>query len=151
MLSKKKIKLYLDNCCFNRPFDDQYQKKIYLETEAKLYIQKRIIEGYYDFVWSFMLDYENSANPDIEAKMLIQKWEKICKETILLSNDLLVASKKINEMGFGIKDSIHIACALVAKCNYFLTVDKRILKKKNKINDLIIINPIDFVVMEEEL
>jgi len=29
------MKLYLDNYCFNRPFDDQTQIRIRLETEAK--------------------------------------------------------------------------------------------------------------------
>jgi hypothetical protein len=27
--------IYLDNCCFNRPFDDQTQIVIYLETISK--------------------------------------------------------------------------------------------------------------------
>jgi len=31
------MKIYLDNCSYNRPFDDQSQMKIRLETEAKLY------------------------------------------------------------------------------------------------------------------
>jgi hypothetical protein len=35
-----KLKLYLDNCCFNRPFDNQSQLKIYLETQAKLAISR---------------------------------------------------------------------------------------------------------------
>lgn len=39
------VKLYLDNCSYNRPFDDQTQMKIHLETEAKLYIQECIREG----------------------------------------------------------------------------------------------------------
>jgi hypothetical protein len=30
------LKIYLDNCCYNRPFDNQLQMKIRLETEAKL-------------------------------------------------------------------------------------------------------------------
>ena len=33
----------MDNCCFNRPFDDQSNIRIRLETEAKLYIQEKII------------------------------------------------------------------------------------------------------------
>ena len=37
----KKIILYLDNCCFNRPYDDQEQIAIYLETQAKLFIQSK--------------------------------------------------------------------------------------------------------------
>jgi hypothetical protein len=36
------MRLYLDNCCFNRPFDDQTQRKIALESEAKLYVQDEI-------------------------------------------------------------------------------------------------------------
>ena len=29
------MRLYLDNCCFNRPFDDQSTLTIRLETEAE--------------------------------------------------------------------------------------------------------------------
>ncbi|MGL4209325.1 MAG: hypothetical protein ACRCTY_08050 [Candidatus Adiutrix sp.] len=58
-----KPKIYLDNCCYNRPFDDQSHIKIRLETEAKLYIQASVREGEYYLVWSYMLDYENSDNP----------------------------------------------------------------------------------------
>ena len=37
------MKICLDNCCFNRPFDDQKQLRINLETEAKLKIQEDIV------------------------------------------------------------------------------------------------------------
>jgi hypothetical protein len=36
------MRIYLDNCCFNRPFDDQSQTRVRLEAEAKLEIQRRI-------------------------------------------------------------------------------------------------------------
>jgi len=39
------LKIYFDNCCFNRPFDNQKNIKIFLETHAKLYIQQKILEG----------------------------------------------------------------------------------------------------------
>ena len=57
------MKIYLDNCCFNRPFDDQKQLRIKLETEAKLDIQKRIVQGKIELAWSYILDLENEANP----------------------------------------------------------------------------------------
>ena len=44
------MRLYLDNCCFNRPFDDQSQLKVRLETEAKLFIQQGILVGRYELV-----------------------------------------------------------------------------------------------------
>ena len=34
------MRVYLDNCCYNRPFDEQDQLSVRLETEAKLYIQR---------------------------------------------------------------------------------------------------------------
>ena len=57
------MKLYLDNCCFNRPFDDQTQLKIHLESQAKLAVQDMIINGVHSLIWSYMLEYENSQNP----------------------------------------------------------------------------------------
>jgi hypothetical protein len=38
-------RLYLDNCCFNRPYDDQAYLTIKLESEAKLFVQKEILRG----------------------------------------------------------------------------------------------------------
>ena len=55
-----KPRLYLDNCCFNRPYDNQEQLKIYLETQAKLAIQEQIITGKYELIWSYILEYENA-------------------------------------------------------------------------------------------
>ena len=35
------MRVYLDNCCYNRPFDPQEQLRIRLETEAKLEVQSQ--------------------------------------------------------------------------------------------------------------
>lgn len=32
--------IYLDNCCYNRPFDDQTQERIHLESEVVLTVLK---------------------------------------------------------------------------------------------------------------
>jgi len=32
--------IYLDNCCYNRPFDDQTQERIHLGSEAILTVLK---------------------------------------------------------------------------------------------------------------
>lgn len=32
--------IYLDNCCYNRPFDDQTQERIHLESEVILTVLK---------------------------------------------------------------------------------------------------------------
>ncbi|MBW1650047.1 MAG: PIN domain protein [Deltaproteobacteria bacterium] len=143
--------LYMDMCCFNRPFDNQSQQKIYLETEAKLFIQRKIKDGVFDIAWSYMLDYENAANPNINAKQSIQKWESIASQIIFVSGEIIAYAEKLHKNGFGKKDSLHIACGIEIKAKYFLTVDKNILKKRNVVNDIIIINPIEFITMEDEI
>ena len=59
------LRIYLDNCCFNRPYDDQSQFKIALEAQCKLRIQNRIKAGELTLVASYMLRYECAANPHI--------------------------------------------------------------------------------------
>ena len=143
--------LYLDICCFNRPFDNQSHQKIYLETEAKLFIQRKIKDGIYNVVWSYILDYENTANPNIEAKQSIQKWESLASQIVLVSQGIIACARKLQGNGFGIKDSLHIACGIEIKAKYFLTVDKNILKKRNVVNEIVILNPVEFITMEDEI
>lgn len=70
------MKIYLDNCMFNRPFDEQTHIRIRLETEAKLAIQEEIRRGTYQLIWPYILDYENSKNPFQERKEQIIKWTR---------------------------------------------------------------------------
>ena len=52
------MSVYLDNCCYNRSFDEQTQLKVLLETEAKLRVQSLMRSGDVEYVWSGVLDYE---------------------------------------------------------------------------------------------
>ena len=47
------------------------------------------------------------------------------------------------ECGLKQKDASHIACAIYAKADYFLTTDKKILNKP--VSDIQLINPVEFV------
>ena len=49
------MRVYLDNCCYNRPFDEQAQLAVRLETEAKLEVQRQMRSGELEYVWSDML------------------------------------------------------------------------------------------------
>ena len=72
-----KCRIYLDNCCFNRPYDDQSQLLVRFETQAKLYIQKNIFEKNFELVWSYVLKFENSRNPFEAKRNAIARWEKL--------------------------------------------------------------------------
>ncbi|MGH8499095.1 MAG: hypothetical protein ACRERV_09860, partial [Methylococcales bacterium] len=75
-------KIYLDMCCFNRPFDSQTATRIKLETEARLYIQSAVLDGKLALIWSFLLDYENSANPYPDHREAIAEWKTLSKHYI---------------------------------------------------------------------
>jgi len=52
--------LYLDMNIYKRPFDDQSQMRIQLETLAITMIFALIESGTLSAWWSFVLDYENN-------------------------------------------------------------------------------------------
>ena len=68
---KQGMRVYLDNCCYNRPFDDWRQMRIKLEALAKLTVQLMMYMRKVDFVWSKILDYEISFNPDPKRRSVI--------------------------------------------------------------------------------
>lgn len=143
------VRIYLDTCCLNRPFDDQTQIVVHLETQAILYIQKQISQGIYDLVWSYMLDYENSKNLYEEKKRSISLWHDVSTVKILKSNeDILSYAEELELIGLTAYDALHIACAAYAECDYFITTDKKILNKS--IDRLVAVNPVEFVSKMEE-
>ncbi|SDC83992.1 MULTISPECIES: type II toxin-antitoxin system VapC family toxin [unclassified Candidatus Frackibacter] len=137
------MRIYLDNCCFNRPFDDQTQIKIRLETEAKLFIQKEILNGKYDLAWSYILEYENQMNPFKERKEVISEWKSIAVVDLEETNDILKFAEVLEDKGIKTKDALYISCAIEARCYYFLTTDKKLLN--SEVEEIKIINPIEFI------
>lgn len=139
------MKIYLDNCCFNRPFDDQSQLRIRLESEAKLRIQEDIRSGSYQLVWSYILDYENSKNPFQERREQIAKWRSYSESDIEEDEEVVKLATIVNQQGIKKIDSLHIACAIKAKAEYFLTTDDGVLKEATFIQDIQITDPIGFI------
>jgi hypothetical protein len=140
-------KIYLDVCSLNRPFDDQTQMKIRLETEAKLFIQAGIRDNKYSLVWSYMLDYENDKNPYEDKRRTISPWKNISKDYCTSSDDVLNRAKEIMKLDIKGNDALHIACAIEKKCSYFITTDNKLTNKN--VDGIVIINPINFVLETE--
>jgi len=139
----KNKKVYLDNCCFNRPFDTQTEYIVVLETLAKLYIQELIINNKIDLVWSYVLEYENSRNIVKSKREAIAKWKDLSIEFVHKSNEVVEIANNIVQSGIKAFDALHIACAIFSNCDYIITVDKRMAKYKD--NRIVVCNPIDFL------
>jgi predicted nucleic acid-binding protein len=139
------VRVYLDNCCFNRPFDDQRQTRVRLETEAKLAIQERIRNGALELAWSYVLDFENAANPFAERRSTIGGWRRYAtmdnEETVTILQRATILARR----GLKAKDALHISCAIAGECTYFITTDDDILKRRQDVHDITVIDPTAFV------
>lgn len=139
------MRLYLDNCMFNRPFDDQSNIAILLETEAKLKIQESIRLGRYELIWSYILDYENEKNPFRERREQIAKWRRYARSDIEATDEIVHLALSFSLLGLKKFDALHLACAMAGKADYLLTTDKGILKRSGAVEGIQIKDSIDFV------
>ena len=140
------MKIYLDNCCYNRPYDTQSQLRISMESQAKLLIQEMIVAGDIKLISSFAIAYEQGKNPFQERRANILNFIRKYANKIV-DSDKLDEIRELAEpiMQTGIKrvDAYHIACALYADCDYMLSVDDRLLKYHTE--KIKLMNPIDFI------
>ena len=139
------MRIYMDNCSFNRPFDDQSQLKIRLEAESKIYIQESILQNKLELAWSYILDFENEANPFEERSNAIQLWKRHAVIDISETTEILSKAEEIKNEGLKNKDALHVACAINSKCDYFITTDDSILKKLKNFREITVLDPINFI------
>ncbi len=139
------MRVYLDNCCYNRPFDEQAQLRVRLETVTKLAVQLMMATGAVEYVWSKALDYEISFNPFPKRKTSILWWKEGAVEYVETTEDIIKRGEEIELLGVKPKDALHLASAEKANCDMFLTTDKGILKKLSNLGDMKILNPIQFI------
>ena len=142
------IHLYLDNCCFNRPFDDQSQLSVRLEAEAVLFIQQTIKEAKVALVWSSILDFEIRKSPFETRREATDEFRKLACFIADVTPEIEQEARRFQSEGLAIIDSLHLACAISAGCDYFITVDREILK--NQVPKIAVVNPIQFVHVYEE-
>ena len=146
------MRVYLDNCMFNRPFDSQAQIRIRLESEAKLYIQDKIKSKSkaIELIWSYILDVENSHNPHDERRIAIQKWKKFSIIKIVENPEVLANANQLLRLGVKPKDALHVASAVEGKADYFLTTDDKLLSGVNRSNIIKALNPVDYIKVFKE-
>ena len=139
------MRLYLDLCCFNRPFDDQGQLLVRLQTEAKLSVQESIRNGAHTLIWSAILDLENADNPDSERKTAIAEWKTLAEVDVATIEAVEQLACTLAGNGLKPMDALHIASAIEAGAGFFLTTDKQILRRMKSEQRIQVLDPVDFI------
>ena len=139
-----KLKIYLDSCCFNRPFDDLSQDKIRFECEAVLAILKNCEEGAWNIFRSDILDDEIDRITNLFKKLKVLMLYSAASIHIELSDEIINRAKEFQQK-YNIKpfDALHLASAEQSGADILLTTDKKFLKFAAKSDSKIrITNPI---------
>lgn len=148
------ITVYLDNCCYNRPFDDRSNIKNYLEREAVLLIMQMAYDGNFYIIGSEVLLKEMSKISNYEKRKNVEGlYQSIISDTIAINEEIINRAKIIMAQS-SIKafDSMHLACA-EQNADVLLTTDTKFLKAANRIKTKVRVkDPVTFIleVVESE-
>jgi hypothetical protein len=138
------MRVYLDNCCYNRPFDEQAQLRVVLETLAKLNIQQQMRDGVLEYAWSSVLDFEISKSRFLDRSLQIMPWAKGAVINVQIDDSIRFRAKEFEANGLKAMDALHVACAEAAECDWFFTTDRGILKKARNLISMRVANPVEF-------
>ncbi|MEQ8192579.1 MAG: PIN domain-containing protein [Candidatus Eremiobacterota bacterium] len=142
------IKIYLDTCCLNRPFDVQTHDKIRLEAEAIILILYHLESFDWEWISSDVIDYEINQTTDLQKRFRLNLISKYAHKVISLEKEILEIAKKLETNGFQAYDALHIACAEQGGCQVFLTTDEKLVKLGNRFSRELgfkVCNPLDWL------
>ena len=123
------MRIYLDLCVYNRPFDDQSQPRIFIEATEFLLILSEVVGRELTLISSFVLEDENIRSPFIMRRDKISDILKVASEYVSYSEKLKNRAKEIEKTGIMSIDALHIACAEMAKADFFVTCDDVLVRK----------------------
>lgn len=139
------MKIYLDACCLNRPFDDQRQPRIRLEAEAISLVLQKLHQREWEWVGSEVLVYELGQTVDVERRERLLLLARQSHQVVEITEKILKRAEKLEASGFDSYDAIHLACAEQANVDVFLTTDDSIQKTANRNKEefsFVIANPV---------
>lgn len=125
-------KVYLDTSVYNRPFDDQKQARIWLETLA---------------FTSSVLAYETSRNPYEQRREWVSRVSQLARIYQLVDEPIRQRANALAANRIKSFDALHIACAETAVADYFVTCDDHLIRRYRSLASftMIICNPPEFV------
>jgi len=140
------MRIYMDACCLNRPYDDLSQDRIYLEAEAVLSIISHCEKGKWTLIASGAIDFELSNLFDTDRQEQVQMLYAAANERIKMSSEAEQRAVFFQKHGLKPFDSLHLALAETSGADIFLTTDDRLLRTAQKTDLRInIANPVSWL------
>jgi predicted nucleic acid-binding protein len=141
-------RIYLDACCLNRPFDNQTQPRIAMESQAILTILSQCESGQWKLITSAALDEELDQNPDLERLKNVKAILAIANIKVVNSQFIEERSAELQKIGFSGYDATHIASAERSRADIFLSTDDKLIRKAQRniqIINVAVNNPVNWL------
>jgi predicted nucleic acid-binding protein len=142
------VKIYLDNCVLNRPFDDQSQERIRLETEAVMVILSRLERKEWIWLGSQALKIEIDQTPDPGQRSRLGRIIEHIHQWVPTGKKEMERALELEKSGFSGFDAVHLSSAESGGADVFLTTDDRLLKlakRQRKYLQVKVENPLDWI------
>ncbi|MBW4650024.1 MAG: PIN domain-containing protein [Kastovskya adunca ATA6-11-RM4] len=136
--------VYLDTSAYNRPFDDQTQPKIFLETQAVVIILQMVEAKAVELISSSVLEYENDRNPHPINQEAMSRYLQLAELRQEVDEAIRQKAEDLEQNGLKAIDALHVACAEAINSDYFITCDKRLINRCSGLT-MKVMNPADFV------
>ncbi len=132
------MKFYMDTCFLNRPFDDQSDDRVRLETEALKIVLGHVDRGQWTLLGSGVLDLEVIRTPDPRRREALQELlARAVTEYVEPGEQTAALARRIQTRGIAGFDALHLACAADARADVFLTTDDRLVRRASRMTDLV--------------
>src|SRR5438128_2700400 len=105
------MRIYLDVCCLNRPFDDASQPRVAVEGGAVIALLQLVDDGRLIDYSSEMAQVEIERMPDVDRRRKVAALLPPRERIIPLSEELLNAAKTLLELKFQLADAVHLVAA----------------------------------------
>jgi predicted nucleic acid-binding protein len=146
------MRIYLDVCCLSRPFDNQSQERVRLESEAVLMILHRIETGEWYLINSEVIEDEIEQTPNSNRRERLHLLLRPANEYVQITGSAIQRAKQLANMGFSSTDALHLACAEDVQVDVFLTTDNRLRRQLAALNNPLSIrvdNPLNWILEQE--
>ena len=129
------MRVYLDVCCLNRPFDDQSQSRIRLEAEAIILILARLQAREWEWWSSEAVEFEVSQSPDGDRRRRVGLLAGCAHQVAQVTPREVQRAQTLQREGVAPLDALHVACAEQAKVDILLTTDDQLCRVARRLGD----------------
>ena len=123
------MRIYMDVCCLNRPFDDQTQDKVRFETEAIVSMLKCCdADENWVLVGSDIIILETLKNRDLVKRQKVLLLHSSAAERVRYNAAIKSRAAEFRKFNVKLFDSLHLASAEHANVDVFLSTDVQLIK-----------------------